>query len=64
MVMYITLMVQFNAGVHKVGQLRHPPTGGGSAPTLTSAEEIIAATMEGHPVVEGIVGGIDSDGQF
>ncbi|XP_052254539.1 uncharacterized protein LOC127860484 isoform X2 [Dreissena polymorpha] len=49
--------------VHKVGQLRHPPTGGGSAPTLTSAEEIIAATMEGHPVVEGIVGGIDSDVQ-
>ena len=38
-------------------------TGGGPAPPpLTSAEEALANSLDGRPIVEGIDGGIDTDG--
>ncbi|KAH3777579.1 hypothetical protein DPMN_179027 [Dreissena polymorpha] len=41
--------------------MRHPTTGGGDAVHFTSSEEVLASTMQGHPVVQGITGGVDSD---
>ena len=39
-------------------------TGGGPAPPpLTSAEEAMANTLEGRPGVNGIAGGMDTDGK-
>ncbi|XP_052277740.1 myb-related transcription factor, partner of profilin-like [Dreissena polymorpha] len=47
--------------IKKVGEMRHPTTGGGDAVQLTSSEEVLASTMQGHPVVQGLTGGVDSD---
>ncbi|XP_052222443.1 uncharacterized protein LOC127838632 isoform X2 [Dreissena polymorpha] len=41
--------------------MRHPTTGGGDAVQFTSSEEVLASTMQGHPVVQGLTGGVDSD---
>ncbi|KAH3868513.1 hypothetical protein DPMN_031663 [Dreissena polymorpha] len=42
--------------------MRHPKTGGGDADQFTSSEEVLASTMQGNPVVQGLTGGVDSDG--
>ncbi|KAH3790573.1 hypothetical protein DPMN_168777 [Dreissena polymorpha] len=42
--------------------MRHPTTGGGDAVHFTSSIEVLASTMQGHPVVQGITGGVYSDG--
>ncbi|KAH3749783.1 hypothetical protein DPMN_184296 [Dreissena polymorpha] len=42
--------------------MRHPAKGGGDAVQFTSSQEMLASTMEGRPVVQGITWGIDSDG--
>ncbi|KAH3887359.1 hypothetical protein DPMN_011375 [Dreissena polymorpha] len=41
--------------------MRHPTTGGGAAVLLSSAEEVLASTMEGNPVMKRLSGGVDSD---
>ena len=38
-------------------------TGGGPAPpSLTPGEEALANTLEGRPIVDGLEGGIDTEG--
>jgi hypothetical protein len=44
---------------------KHPPTGGGKKfPAPTSAEELVLASLEGRPSLEGIDDGVDTAEQI
>lgn len=58
-------MITISIAKGKLSELKRPKTGGGPKPPSPSpVEQYILDNLEGRPSLEGIVGGIDTAGNF